>query len=65
MAADRATVASGADLTDGLRHRHVPGAQYSAVPASPEIDDKKLAKKVRMAASPAGTARSKYADSLL
>ncbi|SPO03826.1 probable dolichyl-phosphate-mannose--protein mannosyltransferase [Cephalotrichum gorgonifer] len=46
MAADKATVASGADLTDGLRRRQVaPGAQEPGVPSKPEIDNKKLAKK--------------------
>lgn len=53
MAADKATVASGADLTDGLRHRHVPGAQQPAAPSRPEVDSKKLAKKVRLLAPPA------------
>ena len=48
MATDKATVASGADLTDGLRHRHAAGAQQPAVPPTPETDTKKLAKKVRL-----------------
>jgi len=47
MAADRAAVASGADLGDGLRKRPVAASQASLTPQGGQADDKKkLAKKV-------------------
>lgn len=49
MAADKATLASGADTTEGLRKRPVPAGQAAPAPALVEVDDKKkkAAKKVR------------------
>lgn len=51
MAADKAAVASGADLGDGLRQRPVAGQATSTPPTPQPEDNKKLVKKVpRLAA---------------
>jgi hypothetical protein len=46
MAADKAAVASGADLGDGLRQRPVAGQANLQPPTSQPEDNKKLVKKV-------------------
>lgn len=48
MASKKAPIASGADLGEAIRRRHIPGAQPNGAIPKLELDDKKkLAKKVR------------------
>lgn len=48
MATEKAPIASGADLGEAIRRRHIPGAQpIGAIPKIELDDKKKLAKKVR------------------
>lgn len=48
MAADRAAVASGADVADGLRKRPVNNGTPTPPTSQPEDNKKKAAKKVRL-----------------
>lgn len=47
MAADRAAVASGADVGDGLRKRPVNNGTPTPVTPQPQDNKKQVAKKVR------------------
>lgn len=51
MAAEKAALASGADLGDGLRQRQVASPGAPSLNASQPDDKKKLAKKVNREAS--------------
>jgi len=46
MATDKAAIATGAEVGDGLRKRPVGGPQDIGAPSKIEIDDKKPGKKV-------------------
>jgi hypothetical protein len=52
MATDKAAMATGAEVGDGLRKRPVGGLQDVGAPAKIELDEKKSAKKVTFPASP-------------
>lgn len=50
MAADKAAVASGADLGDGLRKRPINNGSTVPTAIQPEDNKKQVAKKVRLSA---------------